>query len=493
MSDLNGAGLTGAPAAVLHGGLESDILVCGICIQQFTAVVPFIKHKAEHANNHAIYCCELCEKTFVSHTVLLYHYRIKHKMQAFGSDESLCAWKLQCILSNPPPSKSNLKSPPQNLAQIYDHTDFNFILRTEIIKGNSFDYGKTVLGCLYCAHKCHSKNGLVDHMRTVHAEVDLTQDVEVTLGGDEKILSISAFESHMEPNCTVMKMGQHKSKLVVPCCTIQKEDPNMTTSCIVCKKVFSRRRSLQLHMDVHRTEKNFLCDTCGKTFKSRARLSIHRKTHREKVYKCSQCNFQSNVSAVVHLHRQAHSEGSVQCEICGYAYIDRSTLNKHMRVHSKDRPYACTYEGCTWRFKTEMMYRAHIKSHTTQGRFKCSFCGYVFRHKHHLLRHKAKMHGIERSKTCDPQKWAEHQKSRWNITGAAVEDCTSQVEEQDLSVEIPPSIPISHKLCPIEVAPDTGSGLSYETSEFSSIGGSYPAFLPGIAQDIAVPFTITDD
>merc|ERR1712150_4437 len=37
---------------------------------------------------------------------------------------------------------------------------------------------------------------------------------------------------------------------------------------------------------------------------------------------------------------------------------------------------------------------AHVRAHTTEGKFRCSYCGYVFRHKHHLKRHETNMHGI---------------------------------------------------------------------------------------------------
>ena len=43
------------------------------------------------------------------------------------------------------------------------------------------------------------------------------------------------------------------------------------------------------------------------------------------------------------------------------------------------------------------MCKAHIRAHTTEGKFPCWVCGYVFRHKHHLQRHLKKMHNMELS------------------------------------------------------------------------------------------------
>lgn len=156
-------------------------------------------------------------------------------------------------------------------------------------------------------------------------------------------------------------------------------------------------------MEIHRTEKKFLCDVCNKSFKSQTYLTVHKKVHKVKMFKCNQCDFTSNVNAAIHAHRQVHSQGSVLCDICGYAYTDKATLTKHKRVHDVARPYPCTYPGCTWRFKTEIMCRAHFRAHTSEGQFKCSQCGYAFRQKHHLQRHETKIHGIVHSKTSRSQ------------------------------------------------------------------------------------------
>ena len=44
---------------------------------------------------------------------------------------------------------------------------------------------------------------------------------------------------------------------------------------------------------------------------------------------------------------------------------------------------------------TEVMCRAHQRNHNTEGKFKCSICGYVFRHKHHMKRHEDQVHGMK--------------------------------------------------------------------------------------------------
>ncbi|KAH1181606.1 hypothetical protein KIL84_005332 [Mauremys mutica] len=80
----------------------------------------------------------------------------------------------------------------------------------------------------------------------------------------------------------------------------------------------------------------------------------------------------------------------------------KATLLKHMRVHDAERPYGCSFPRCGWRFKSEVLLRAHLQAHITPGQFECPSCGYAFRHKHHLQHHQARMHSSRAKKPDVP-------------------------------------------------------------------------------------------
>jgi len=187
--------------------------------------------------------------------------------------------------------------------------------------------------------------------------------------------------------------------------------------CPVCGKIFRCRRYLRKHSETHGSA--HACDICGKNYRSRAYLRLHRRRHEKAAaatanattdptpapprprFSCTECSFTSDVIAAIHAHRQVHApSGSVRCAVCGRAYSNRAALSKHRRVHDTDRPYACPVPGCRWRFRTDVMCRAHVRAHTVAGRFRCSTCGYVFRRKHHLQRHEARMHQPMQSSTA---------------------------------------------------------------------------------------------
>lgn len=273
--------------------------------------------------------------------------------------------------------------------------DFHFILLTDVVEGSSLTYGKQAFRCLHCEYQSSWKNGLCRHMREEHPDtLSLHQAIQIKT-------------AHTDSNRTVMKMSEYsamqmlwKSKAAHPRTRgVEKQDLPGSFTCPKCDKVFNRLRYLRKHQVVHRTDQKFLCDECGKAFKTKAYLNQHRRVHKKEAYSCNECDFTSSINSMIHEHRQVHNKGCVLCEVCGTAYFDKSTLAKHKLVHDVSRPYPCTYPECTWRFRNEVMCRAHIRNHTTKGKFKCTICGYVFRHKHHLQRHEEKMHGIVIPKT----------------------------------------------------------------------------------------------
>ncbi|KAL8593125.1 hypothetical protein ACOMHN_018051 [Nucella lapillus] len=269
--------------------------------------------------------------------------------------------------------------------------DFVFILVTSHVKRKSLSYSKQSFGCLHCRYKTFWRRALVRHMRETHAD-HLAVHQCIAVSNSQKMHGQQVMKMS---DYLVVLARQRKRDNVHRSRGVERQDLPGYHPCGKCDKVFGRLRYLRKHQVIHKVEKKFLCDDCGKAFKTKAYLVAHRHTHQAKVYRCGQCDFTSSITPLIHTHRQLHNHNSVICDVCGSAYNDRATLKKHKQVHDKTRPYPCDYLGCTWRFKTEMMCRAHYRAHTTSGRFVCHLCSYVFRHKHHLQRHLSKIHGMD--------------------------------------------------------------------------------------------------
>ncbi|XP_038068018.1 zinc finger protein 90-like [Patiria miniata] len=411
---------------------SKSTLICGRCKQEYDTLTAFLKHRAYHVDENGKHYCELCQAVFSSKTSALEHYTSHHQV-VFGEDEKDTeaagnkAYRIievgetdsEIIAVIADPDTEHVdeetekvynelvqKKLPETATDDYLRYGMNYKFAMEVVQVErpKFSFGKTVLNCLFCllqandimvlsrhmfnSHKSFVNNERVDEYERVFLENQQREKGKKYAG---QVLTLSRYwkisredleEQPKQRTCRVRTKYRRKLQpTAFPCPT--------------CGKEFKQGRLRRVHMETHRTEKNFLCDECGKAFKSRTRLTAHRKSHKEKIFKCPQCDFQSKLHSAIHAHRQVHSQGCVLCHICGSAYTDRSTLTKHMAVHSMDRPYPCAYPGCTWRFKTEALCRAHFRAHTSKGRYKCEVCHYLFRHKHHLQRHLVSVHRME--------------------------------------------------------------------------------------------------
>jgi KRAB domain-containing zinc finger protein len=344
--------------------------------------------------------------------------------------------------------------------------NFQFLLVTEIVRGRTVVYDRQWMQCIFCRTKFRTKQMMMRHMKDKHSCTTRDPEIQEEIAHAEK----NGFKVTLMDMLTYETQAMNDAKIRKPKVPrkVEKQDILGTYPCSQCGKIFSKLRYLRKHMDTHRTEKKAVCDQCGKRFKSRAYLQVHKRVHKEqKVFRCNQCSFTSSNNASIHIHRQVHSQGSVLCDICGFAYNDKSTLNKHKRVHDMSRPFACTFPECRWRFKSETMCKAHIRAHTTEGKFRCSQCGYIFRHKHHLIRHEVNIHNIHRDK------------SHSAATQAAIESKTENAIEEDPTIKesimgiiIEPAELASADDLPLDestlvVTADDQTQIAYETADMT--------------------------
>lgn len=89
------------------------------------------------------------------------------------------------------------------------------------------------------------------------------------------------------------------------------------TSCIFCKKNFSRK-NLQRHILAHIKEKPFFCGHGQKCFRGSDNLGIHVRTHnnRDKPYICPHCR---------------------------HKFLQPGNLRRHLRIHTGEKPFKCNY------------------------------------------------------------------------------------------------------------------------------------------------------
>ncbi|ODM93424.1 putative zinc finger protein [Orchesella cincta] len=150
--------------------------------------------------------------------------------------------------------------------------------------------------------------------------------------------------------------------------------------CLFCQKSFVARNLLEVHLNGHTREEPYNCHLCDKTYKSGTGLKQH----------CP-ASFQLTHEKNRHL-AISHGIGvSVTCPICNKPMSGQYALEAHMRKHTQERPFKCSF--C---FKTYLnigSLKRHEGFHTDVKPYICKICGISFTHWHLLETHKGEHNG----------------------------------------------------------------------------------------------------
>lgn len=349
-----------------HTSLQGDSLVydCMLCDYQYLNQRDLEDHMDEHEKVN-LYTCKECDKTF------FYNYILQRHMQRHS-------FQVYCNVCGEPFSDKIRLHEHEQLHLTVQLDDDNVLRFTCELCGAGFPF-KTDLETHY--NDCHVANTsypctmcyqsfffsyLCRRHKFAHTEFKNFECDQCK----KKFKSIGQLSKHIKV--------VHSEKEI---------------KCSICSKVFSTKKTLTIHNLVHSTYKPFICTFCGTAFKRKPNLVRHYMTHtNEKEYKCEKCNLSFTRTTGLKDHMKLHMQSPKDCDKCDESFASKLQLNqhtqkKHPHVSLKSQKvYPCKF--CDKVFKHFTDHEIHLRQHTGERPYKCSYCvGRTFVQRPHLLYH----------------------------------------------------------------------------------------------------------
>lgn len=136
--------------------------------------------------------------------------------------------------------------------------------------------------------------------------------------------------------------------------------------CKYCSRLFKRQRNLEEHMNTHTGLTPFQCDKCGKAFHTNSSWYKHKRNNCEKGLRerklCSLCG-REVINLAKHISDVHFNIKEFHCETCSKSFGTQYHLDRHVRIHTGEKPFPCSY--CDYRASQKVVTDGHMR--------KCKF------------------------------------------------------------------------------------------------------------------------
>lgn len=167
-------------------------------------------------------------------------------------------------------------------------------------------------------------------------------------------------------------------------------------TCVMCKKTFKNKGSLNTHLLTHTERKrDHICEICGKSFLHKQNLLGHMTLHNEaRPFRCEICKCCFKTPYHLRRHVGTHDgHKPFACDQCGRCFRLQKQLKSHLIIHTDSLPHTCSYCNKGFRFKTIL--NQHLRQHTGVKPYSCDICQRDFTNWPNFNKHMKRRHGMD--------------------------------------------------------------------------------------------------
>lgn len=406
---------------------------CDICGSSFERKTKLAKHKenwhGENSKNKVLerYKCDQCERFFVRNQDRFRHEQVVHNIESPAKLPAV--WEGR--KSNFPCSKCDRKFPSMKTMRIHfalKHPDvpvrFKCTVCSKLFKHKTSlrehmmnHTGEHPFGCDQCDERFIRKKDVDRHMEEMHGSDDEDGEKKVRFPCPHcprKLLTKSARGIHITHH--------HADKEPLAKQVLSSLPKSM--ACQHCKKVFTNRNTLKLHILNHLGKLPHQCPQCDAGFYKPADLLRHKQRYHvgggssltiANRFKCAYCprifirksarRYHHTVFHGIEKKNAAASPSSsgkgvkaepenveYPCGLCTLVFVTGTMLQTHHQQHHPDQQFFYKCPHCPKRTVHRNAYVSHIRLHVGGYRYPCDQCSVKFDRKILLVQHKQRYH-----------------------------------------------------------------------------------------------------
>lgn len=370
-----------------------------------------------------------CEKPVV---------KITKCKQNSGMEQSLCNQSTDSIVSSGCPGSSSDVSSSKDLlgtdcgklklinVETYTCTECgkSFSHKNRVIRHFRNTHRKPIYSCFVCDRAFRKVELLQRHMnkhrkkRSADAKPYLCAECGRSFSNEHLLMRHSKVHSK-KPRFTCEKCGKEfnfgyklrkheqshrNAALIRERISVKKVPSKADLTCPICCKTLSSRNHLKHHRFVHTEEKPYPCEVCKKKYTRKETLRLHMRIHKEgyKEVKCENCEkvFQKESTLESHLciHKNRTNNKFI-CKLCGKGFYLVTSLTRHYQLHKEGKRFTCTY--CNKGFTQKQHFKLHIDVvHKGIRPHVCSVCSKAFSTNRNLIEHELTHNPLAQKLTC---------------------------------------------------------------------------------------------